>query len=112
MEEHDDLLAKLRGEFIRLTTERLNTIEQLLARLSGLSGEVAARMETLQEVQRHFHSLVGSGKTFGFPNITTIALHAETACTHLIAQQGAPQSAELSRLHEWTLQLRRELAAG
>jgi HPt (histidine-containing phosphotransfer) domain-containing protein len=109
MNEDEEIINELRDEYIRLTTERLRRIGAMLDHLESLPSDFTLIAGRLEELKRQFHSLVGSGKTFGFPKITTIASQAEAACEMLITQNQCPSSDDLNRWREKLAELKREV---
>ena len=79
-------IEQIRNEFIETTTERLNTVDDLITAIM----EENKAEEALAEFLRHIHSIKGQGATFDFPTVTTVAHrledYVETASEHSIDQ--------------------------
>jgi chemotaxis protein histidine kinase CheA len=65
-------LEILQARFAARLSERLVLLDDLLGRLDST--------RAITDVERLFHSLVGSGGTYGFPEITSLARDAEEIC--------------------------------
>jgi len=82
----DDFIDQLRREFIETTSERLNSVDDLITEMMEGNDPDAA----LAEFLRHIHSIKGQGATFDFPSVTTVAHrledYIETAAEHTAAQ--------------------------
>lgn len=86
----EDPFAALRAEYRAALPQRLHAIEQLRAALAA--GTLPAGQR--RELQRQLHSLAGSGKTFGLPEVGAAARAAEA----LLEAPGEPDWALLERL--------------
>jgi HPt (histidine-containing phosphotransfer) domain-containing protein len=86
----EDPLAALRAEYRAALPQRLQAIEQLRAALAAGTLPAGQRLE----LQRQLHSLAGSGKTFGLPEVSATARAAEA----LLEAPGEPDWTELERL--------------
>jgi len=64
MIDNDDILARLRQEFIESTRDQLDDIELKLNRIESGRSDVK---EELQSIQRRIHNIKGQGGTFGYP---------------------------------------------
>jgi HPt (histidine-containing phosphotransfer) domain-containing protein len=79
---HDPLAGVMRGlraEYLGEAPERVRELSAALGRLR--TGEFGA----LDELQRHFHRLAGSGGSYGFPLITDRSRAAEHDMQELAA---------------------------
>jgi HPt (histidine-containing phosphotransfer) domain-containing protein len=65
----------LHARFAARLSERLVLLDDLLGRLDST--------RAIADAERLFHSLVGSGGTYGFPEITRVAREAEELCGRL-----------------------------
>ena len=77
MATDDDLsqfIEGLRQEFIEITSERLTTVDDLITQMMDPDDGYNAAM---LEFQRHIHSIKGTGVTFDFPTVSTIAHRLE-----------------------------------
>jgi HPt (histidine-containing phosphotransfer) domain-containing protein len=109
MNEGEDIINELRGQYIRGTTDRLRRIGEMLDDLESMPSDFALIADSLEELKRQFHSLVGSGRTYGFPGVTTIASRVEAECAMLQAQNQSPASDDLNRWREKLAELKREV---
>lgn len=73
------VMRGLRAEYLGEAPERVRELSAALGRLR--TGESGA----LDELQRHFHRLAGSGGSYGFPLITDRSRAAEHAMQALAA---------------------------
>jgi len=69
-------MKALREQFVKGAPDRL---EKLRRSLDALEHEPASP-DRLKEVLRHFHTLAGSGTTFGFPVVSELARQGEESC--------------------------------
>jgi HPt (histidine-containing phosphotransfer) domain-containing protein len=83
-DEVDELFQQLRQEYLSESRER---IAELRAVKDGTPGALAS-------LKTHFHRLAGSGGSYGFPEISTIAKEAEL----WIATGPTPDNAAVDRL--------------
>jgi chemotaxis protein histidine kinase CheA len=94
--EPDDLLAQqlraLRREYLADSTQRVDELRRLFARLS--SGERAV----LPELRQAFHRLAGSGGSYGFPVVSTQSREGERLVSRLVATDAAIAPADLESL--------------
>lgn len=81
--------------------------------LVGLEGRLTDLTTTLsgssdpELVMRMFHSLVGIGGTYGFPQITEISRFCEAFCVNVIEQQRAMSVDEQEHLARAVAEMRR-----
>ena len=68
-----DHYTLLRMRFIAGLERRLAAIEETLQQLDRGA-------DMIEEARRHFHTLVGLGGTYGYPEITTAARAGEDIC--------------------------------
>lgn len=88
----EDPFAELRAQYRAALPARLQAIERLRAGLAAGTLPAARRSELHREV----HSIAGSGRTFGLPELSTAASAAEA----LLEQPGEPHWARLRELFE------------
>ncbi|WP_159107077.1 diguanylate cyclase [Azospirillum sp. B4] len=87
-----ELLARMqeiRQDFLASLPGRLTQIRHAVSALEGLDGEAAQAART--DLARHAHSLVGSGATFGLPDLSVAARTLE----EMVSQPGAIASTAL-----------------
>jgi HPt (histidine-containing phosphotransfer) domain-containing protein/CheY-like chemotaxis protein len=83
-DQFEDLMAKLRQEFLDTAEDHLSEIDAMLRGLRGGRGGD----ETASEIRRRVHSLKGMGGTFGYPLITVISHRMEDYLAELDALAG------------------------
>lgn len=66
----DDIVARLRDDFLADARDRLETVDELLDALRGSPGE---EDESALDIRREVHNLKGMGLAFGFPSISLIS---------------------------------------
>lgn len=64
------ILADMRQEFIEDTSDKLEEIEQAIARLRSGTGKVE---NNVMEIKRLMHTVKGGGGSFGFPTVSKVA---------------------------------------
>jgi HPt (histidine-containing phosphotransfer) domain-containing protein len=87
-DEVDELFQQLRQEYLSEGRERLAELR------AGLVGFKDGTPGALASLKTHFHRLAGSGGSYGFPEISTIAKDAEL----WIATGPTPDNAAVDRL--------------
>lgn len=107
----DETLRALRREYLADSTQRVEELRTLLARVAD--GEAAA----LADLRRAFHKLAGSGGSYGFSEVTAQSRRAEQQAERLLAAGVIPAPTELAALEALINQVdaafaaaRRELA--
>ena len=104
----EDTLKELREQYIRGSSERLANIERALDILEFQPSDENA----LRDLRRVFHGLGGSGKTYGFDQVTEIGLWCEQECDHLLRDKIAPTLSQLNRWRESSEELRNAFEIG
>ncbi|HYC31925.1 MAG TPA: diguanylate cyclase [Gemmatimonadales bacterium] len=84
----DDIFLDLQREYLAELPDRLDEIRRDIAAFAAGDPDAAASLRT------RFHRLAGSGGSYGFPELSTVAREAELWIA------GAPPAAEASRLEE------------
>ncbi len=81
----EDLMKGLRKEYLASLPQKIHSLEQNLASQSATG---------LREV---FHKLKGTGKTYGFPEVSELAEVAESVCLEMPqeAVMGAAQAVQV-----------------
>jgi chemotaxis protein histidine kinase CheA len=97
--ETDDILARLRQEFIETSLECLDSIEPSITKIGAGASKVDA---DIAEIQRIIHTIKGQGSTFDFPAITDIAHRMEdymesTATWDSLSARGMAQFSDMLR---------------
>lgn len=98
---------EIRRGYVARSADKITTLEQMIARLR----DDGADREALSEVNRHFHSLCGSGTTYGFPGVTEIARAGEDECRLLMTSSQPPRKEDLDRWAAYMADLRGALAS-
>lgn len=78
-------LAQLRAQYAIKIHERIDALASVLRELEASTGD--ARRAYLAEIRDTTHKLAGSGATFGFPDVTTLARQMERACIAILDGQ-------------------------
>jgi diguanylate cyclase (GGDEF)-like protein len=105
MESFDEAIQKLKRKYLRLAEDRLRGIEHALYLLESNPGDGDA----LKDLEHFFHSLAGSGKTYGFPEATEIGQCGEETVVALIRTSASPSPEILDELRDLLGRLRAEL---
>lgn len=85
-------LRELRDEYLADSTQRVDELRHLLARLN--QGERAA----LPDLRQALHRLAGSGGSYGFPSVSTRSREGELLAARLGATEAAIAPADLESL--------------
>jgi diguanylate cyclase (GGDEF)-like protein len=93
MEAWEKTLNELKEQYVRGSGKRLDRIIRTLDLLQLNPQDPA----TLQELQRYFHGLSGSGSTYGFPKISALGLEGEQYVESLLRSKSAPQDSDLNK---------------
>src|SRR5262245_10621928 len=91
MEAWEKTLAELKEQYIRGSGKRLDKIARNLDLLQLNPDDRA----TLQELQRYFHGLSGSGTTYGFPHISSLGVRGEQHVDRLLRANASPKNTDL-----------------
>ena len=102
----EDLLKEVRKMFVASAKNRLAEMRSVLERLTPSSLEPTA----LRELQAHFHSLAGTGGTYGFPKLTTLSRIGERECQAIIEEQSFPGAEELARWRSFLQMMHEDLS--
>lgn len=73
-DEHRDYEAELQQEFIDMANDRLSALDDVLEQMRS---KAVGNAEALREIRQTAHNLKGTGGSFGFPAITTLAHRME-----------------------------------
>lgn len=102
----DHEIERLRGEFLIGAQRRLDQGHALIARLPAHDGR--AHVEQLRGV---FHDLAGTGASFGFPEVSSLALEGEKLCTHSLRGERPFSAAQTDACRDLLVALGARLAA-
>ncbi len=89
-------LSELRAEYVSESRPKLG---EIATRLERLADEPADR-QALEELQRSFQALAGSGATYGFPQVSALGSEGERACGALVREAASPKPADLEHFRE------------
>jgi DNA-binding response OmpR family regulator len=101
----DSAVKELRTIFIEGTAQRVAKMEAMLARLQS-----GASPNDLKELRAQFHSMAGTGETYGFPAISRIGGTCERECVEVLAGR-VPLPAMLASWSRALREVRDALAA-
>ena len=82
-------LEALQKQYLSKLSDRVERLRELLESAGGKAGGTKA----LQELHRAFHSLSGSGATYGLPPISEAAQAAESRVKEML-ESGLPHSSD------------------
>lgn len=82
----EDKLADLRLQYAVKIHERVRELQKAIKKLEDVDED--ARHKVLVDVRDITHKLAGSGATFGFPEVTTVARQMEHACVDYLDGHG------------------------
>lgn len=105
MDELEDALRKLRGDFLVGAGTRLDEMEQALGRLAFDPGD----SETARGLLRHFHGLAGAGGSYGLPQVSSLGGEGEHACHSML--DGADAAGGIALCRALTRRLRDAIGA-
>ncbi len=105
MDDVEEALQKFREEFLRASRERAGEMESLLASLRARPADPVL----LGPLERHFHGLVGTGGTYGYPRVSELAAQGEIDCRSVLEAQGAAAPEQLERWAALVKEIRRAL---
>ncbi len=81
-----EALEEIRAHFLSGALERIGTLERALERVR----ENPADNTRIADLFRSFHGFAGAGKTFGFPEVSTMGSQGEARCARLSERAEAP----------------------
>jgi len=90
-------MLALRAEYLYEAPERVRELSAALGRLR--TGDDSA----LEDLERYFHRLAGSGGSYGFPGITERSRTAEHLVVRLVGEARTPQREDFAILEEHVL---------
>ncbi|MBK7996692.1 MAG: response regulator [Blastocatellia bacterium] len=80
MESWDNLFNELKKEFVISALERLENIDNYLNTLLTNSLDSLTANKLTTQLHYNFHALTGSGRTYGFADISLLSAEAESFC--------------------------------
>ena len=78
----EEKLAALRAQYANKIDERVDELVEIVNRIDKASGD--EQREIISEMKNATHKLAGSGATFGFPDVTTLARDMEHKCIAIL----------------------------
>lgn len=82
----NEVLKELRAEYLIVLPERLALIQELTEFI--LSGAPEAPGKTIHDLNREYHKLKGTGRTYGFPDVSTLCEKLEQlSMAHVIENE-------------------------
>jgi diguanylate cyclase (GGDEF)-like protein len=104
MDSWEETLRDLRAGYLRESASKLDVLAANVEQLRHQPGDD----ELLDDLLRRFHAFAGSGRTYGFPQVSALGLEGETRCAS-IAQDGAhPTEEDLDRFRALVESLKSE----
>jgi HPt (histidine-containing phosphotransfer) domain-containing protein len=100
-----DALEGLRAEYLGDSDAKLEAIALLIQELVASGGA-----DGLEELERRFHGLKGSGSTYGFPRVSSLGARGEQACRIAVKRGGTVSAGDLAECRAVLKSLRREFA--
>jgi chemotaxis protein histidine kinase CheA len=98
----DATYRRLRIQYVRNATGRIERTERALTAVGADPSNATA----LTELHREFHGFAGSGRIYGFADVSAIGRDGERDVAALITNNESPSPAALARLHELLDRLR------
>ncbi len=92
-------LSFLIPKFLERLNERLRRIED------GVTAAVNQAGEPLDVLMREFHSMAGIGGTYGFPEVTRLALEGEALIRHALFEARVLRTTEIDTIKGLVSQL-------
>jgi hypothetical protein len=89
----DTTFIRLRAQYVRNAAGRVARIAEALDRLAATSDDAVA----LASLYREFHGFAGSGRIYGFADVSTSARTAEQEVAKQIMNDDAPTPDDLDR---------------
>jgi diguanylate cyclase (GGDEF)-like protein len=107
MDSWEETLRDLRAGYLR----------ESAAKLDGLAGSITwlesqpKDEDALTDLLRRFHAFAGSGRTYGFPQVSALGLEGENRCADILHEGHAPDAADYARFRELVESMRAEFQA-
>ncbi|HEV8253676.1 MAG TPA: response regulator [Vicinamibacteria bacterium] len=106
MESWEEAVAELRAGYVRESQVKLDDALRLADKLA--SGPPDG--EALAELIRRFHAFAGSGKTYGFAEVSALAAQGERECATLRQRGAGPSPLDVDRWRGILEAMKRQLA--
>ena len=81
----EEKLAALRAQYADKIDERVDELVEIVNRIVKATGD--EQREIISEMKNATHKLAGSGATFGFPDVTTLARDMEHKCIAIMEDE-------------------------
>jgi diguanylate cyclase (GGDEF)-like protein len=94
MQVWQDTYNGLKAQYVERSKEKLVAIAQSLEYLALHPSD----WETLRDIMRNFHWMVGSGGIYGFPQVTKLGTHAERMCDQIMLDQRRLQAQDFEKI--------------
>lgn len=104
-------MAALMADYRASLPPRLDTIDALWGTLLA-SGEAGPEADPMQALLRELHTIAGSARTFGLPELSAAARKAELYFDPYCTAGTLPEQAEREAFLELLAELRRQVLAG
>ncbi|MFC1673174.1 diguanylate cyclase [Pseudomonadota bacterium] len=101
----EEKLRLLRVGYAEKLGARIDELESFLTQMVDADDD-AGSLAALEQVRHHAHKLAGSGATFGFPDVSTLARKMERACFAVINGEGEYGQPLADAMHALCDQLR------
>ena len=105
METWQDALPELRTKYLRLASDRLRGIESALRLLESHGADA----EALRDLEHFFHGFAGSGSTYGYPEVSTLARRGEETAALRLRETAPAAPPDLQAWRDILDGLRKEL---
>lgn len=99
MESWDDLFNELKKEFIISALERLENIANALNTLTINNLDNSEINKLTTQLHYNFHALTGSGRTYGFADISLLSAEAESFCQESLKDNSKLSIEQLERMN-------------
>jgi diguanylate cyclase (GGDEF)-like protein len=107
MDSWEETLRELRAGYLRESAAKLDGLAASIALLESQPQDEAA----LTDLLRRFHAFAGSGRTYGFPQVSALGLEGETRCADFLDEGRPPAADDFTRLRTLVDSMRTEFQA-
>src|SRR5688572_10435391 len=106
MDSWEETLRDLRAGYLRESAAKL---EGLAAAIDHLAADPEDD-DLLNDLLRRFHAFAGSGRTYGFPQVSALGLTGETLCADLAQEGRHPAGPDFERFRGLVESLKTEFS--
>ena len=106
MDSWEETLRDLRAGYLRESAAKLEGLAAAVDRLAAQPEDD----DLLNELLRRFHAFAGSGRTYGFPQVSALGLEGETRSADLAREGTPPAAADFAQFRGLVEGLKREFA--